>query len=160
MSFLSKNELYINNKCYHLDFVITLSLSQFDHTKLLQLNQVAKKLLIIFFLFIRYWTMDRSLQRRLQKTNYQQIRQLCRDRGTLFEDPDFLPSNTSISSNRKPPKQPILWLRPHVRDFFSWKCSFVVFNRWKMFGLFGSFHSLILFYHKTIWLFWQRPDLK
>ena len=77
--------------------------------------QIIFNLFPIFFPFIRYWTMDRTLQRQLQKTNYQQIRQICRDRGCLFEDPDFLPTNKSISSNRKPPKHPIVWLRPHVR---------------------------------------------
>jgi len=61
----------------------------------------------------RYWTMDRSLQRRLQKTNYQHIKRLCRDRGQLFEDPDFTPTNRSIYRNKKPSLHPIVWLRPH-----------------------------------------------
>ncbi len=63
----------------------------------------------------RYWTMDRSLQRRLQKTNYQHIKRLCRDRGQLFEDADFPPSARSVYRSRKPPLYPITWLRPHVR---------------------------------------------
>ena len=58
--------------------------------------------------------MDRSLQRRLQKTNYQHIKRLCRDRGQLFEDPDFTPTNRSIYRNKKPQLHPIVWLRPHV----------------------------------------------
>ena len=60
--------------------------------------------------------MDRSLQRRLQKTNYQHIKRLCRDRGQLFEDPDFTPTNRSIYRNKKPALHPIVWLRPHVSD--------------------------------------------
>ena len=64
--------------------------------------------------YFRYWTMDRSLQRRLQKTNYQHIKRLCRDRGQLFEDPDFTPTNRSIYRNKKPSLHPIVWLRPHV----------------------------------------------
>jgi len=61
----------------------------------------------------RYWTMDRSLQRRLQKTNYQHIKRLCRDRGQLFEDVDFQPLPRSLYKNKKPPFHPIVWLRPH-----------------------------------------------
>ncbi|XP_059098074.1 calpain-9-like [Tigriopus californicus] len=61
----------------------------------------------------RYWTMDRSLQRRLQKTNYQHIKRICRDRGQLFEDTDFQPNNRSIYKHKKPPLHPITWLRPH-----------------------------------------------
>ena len=69
---------------------------------------------VFLFSILRYWTMDRSLQRRLQKTNYQHIKRLCRDRGQLFEDPDFPPNNRSIYRNKKPPLHPIVWLRPHV----------------------------------------------
>ena len=63
--------------------------------------------------------MDRSLQRRLQKTNYQHIKRLCRDRGQLFEDPDFPPTNRSIYRHKKPALSPIVWLRPHVRNAYS-----------------------------------------
>ena len=62
----------------------------------------------------RYWTMDRSLQRKLGKTNYQHIKRLCRDRGQLFEDSDFPPSNKAIYSHKKPALHPIVWMRPHV----------------------------------------------
>ena len=65
----------------------------------------------------RYWTMDRSLQRKLGKTNYQHIKRLCRDRGQLFEDTDFPPSNKAIYSHRKPALHPIVWMRPHVSQF-------------------------------------------
>ena len=58
--------------------------------------------------------MDRSLQRRLQKTNYQHIKRLCRDRGQLFEDVDFQPVARSLYKNKKPGFHPIVWLRPHV----------------------------------------------
>jgi len=61
----------------------------------------------------RYWTMDRSLQRKLGKTNYQHIKRLCRDRGQLFEDTDFPPSNKAIYSHKKPALHPIVWMRPH-----------------------------------------------
>ena len=70
--------------------------------------------------------MDRSLQRRLQKTNYQHIKRLCRDRGQLFEDPDFPPNNRSIYRNKKPPLHPIVWLRPHVSLTFSTREAFVL----------------------------------
>lgn len=71
-------------------------------------------------LFFRYWTMDRSLQRRLQKTNYQHIKRLCRDRGQLFEDADFPPMARSLYKNKKPSMYPITWLRPHVS---CWRCT-------------------------------------
>ena len=80
----------------------------------------AKKLPVLtkpfysFFEIHRYWTMDRSLQRRLQKTNYQHIKRLCRDRGQLFEDVDFQPVARSLYKNKKPGFHPIVWLRPHV----------------------------------------------
>jgi hypothetical protein len=57
--------------------------------------------------------MDRSLQRKLGKTNYQHIKRLCRDRGQLFEDQDFPPSNKAIYNHKKPPLHPIVWMRPH-----------------------------------------------
>ena len=72
-------------------------------------------LIVITLASFRYWTMDRSLQRRLQKTNYQHIKRLCRDRGQLFEDADFPANNRSVYKNKKPPLHPIAWLRPHVR---------------------------------------------
>ena len=62
----------------------------------------------------RYWTMDRSLQRKLGKTNYQHIKRLCRDRGQLFEDTDFPPGNKAVYSSKKPALHPIVWMRPHV----------------------------------------------
>ena len=68
----------------------------------------------------RYWTMDRSLQRKLGKTNYQHIKRLCRDRGQLFEDSDFPPSNKAIYSHKKPALHPIVWMRPHVSISQSW----------------------------------------
>ena len=72
-----------------------------------------------FFCFDdRYWTMDRSLQRRLQKTNYQHIKRLCRDRGQLFEDADFPANNKSLSKAKKPNVHPIVWLRPHVSSMY------------------------------------------
>ncbi|XP_023330872.1 calpain-9 [Eurytemora carolleeae] len=61
----------------------------------------------------RYWTMDRSLQRKLGKTNFQHIKRLCRDRGQLFEDQDFPPTNKAIYSHKKPHLHPIVWMRPH-----------------------------------------------
>ena len=41
-------------------------------------------------------------------------KRLCRDRGQLFEDPDFTPTNQSIYRNKKPSLHPIVWLRPRV----------------------------------------------
>ena len=71
----------------------------------------------------RYWTMDRSLQRRLQKTNYQHIKRLCRDRGQLFEDVDFPPVGRSLFKSKKPGLHPIVWLRPHVRTTALFRMS-------------------------------------
>ena len=71
----------------------------------------------------RYWTMDRSLQRKLGKTNYQHIKRLCRDRGQLFEDQDFPPNNKAIYNHKKPPLHPILWMRPHVSNHFPGSIS-------------------------------------
>ena len=58
--------------------------------------------------------MDRSLQRKLGKTNYQHIKRLCRDRGQLFEDTDFPPGNRAVYSHKRPALHPIVWMRPHV----------------------------------------------
>ena len=73
--------------------------------------------------------MDRSLQRRLQKTNYQHIKRLCRDRGQLFEDVDFQPVARSLYKNKKPGFHPIVWLRPHVSLYWIiWGIMFKWFN--------------------------------
>ena len=61
--------------------------------------------------------MDRSLQRRLGKTNYQHIKRLCRDRGQLFEDTDFPPGNRAVYSHKRPALHPIVWMRPHVSHY-------------------------------------------
>lgn len=45
--------------------------------------------------------------------NYQAIKRSCRERGVLFEDPSFPANNRSLSIHKKPPLQPIIWVRPH-----------------------------------------------
>ena len=86
--------------------------------------------------------MDRSLQRRLQKTNYQHIKRLCRDRGQLFEDADFPANNKSLSKAKKPNVHPIVWLRPHVS---SSKDKYLLGSRMK-----NPVVSVILWYSMTI----------
>ena len=67
---------------------------------------------------IRYWTIEKAgHQRGRQQSNYHQLKRACRDRGLLFEDPDFPASARSLYASKKPPVGPITWLRPHVRQF-------------------------------------------
>ena len=46
------------------------------------------------------------------------------DRGQLFEDQDFPPSNKAIYSHKKPGLHPILWMRPHVSQLLKVKSIF------------------------------------
>ena len=59
--------------------------------------------------------MDRSLQRRLGKTNYQHIKRLCRDRGQLFEDPDFPADARALFYSERSEEElaSFSWARPH-----------------------------------------------
>ncbi|KAG8226694.1 hypothetical protein J437_LFUL005509 [Ladona fulva] len=46
---------------------------------------------------------------------YQAVKRACRERGVLFEDPDFPPGPRAIWGCHKfrPPIHPIVWMRPH-----------------------------------------------
>lgn len=52
-------------------------------------------------------------------SNYHQLKRVCRDRGLLFDDPDFPTTARSLYTNKKPANLggPITWLRPHVTHF-------------------------------------------
>ncbi|XP_034250609.1 calpain-9-like isoform X2 [Thrips palmi] len=58
----------------------------------------------------RYWTTERP---RATLSDYETIRRSCRERGRLFEDPEFPPGNRALYHHKKPPLQPIVWMRPH-----------------------------------------------
>ncbi|KAK3924538.1 Calpain-1 catalytic subunit [Frankliniella fusca] len=58
----------------------------------------------------RYWTTERP---RATLSDYEAIRRSCRERGRLFEDPEFPPGNRALYHHKKPPLQPIVWMRPH-----------------------------------------------
>lgn len=45
--------------------------------------------------------------------SFEQLRQGCLSRGTLFEDPDFPASNSSLFYSERPPV-PFVWKRPGV----------------------------------------------
>lgn len=68
---------------------------------------------LIFFLIFRYCTSERQRK----QTNYQAIRRSCRERGILYEDPDFPPGPKALYHHRKPNLNPIVWMRPHVSYF-------------------------------------------
>nr|CAD7592763.1 unnamed protein product [Timema genevievae] len=57
----------------------------------------------------RYWTTERP---RAGTSNYQAVRRACRERGLLFEDPDFPPGPRALYHHKKPPLHPIVWMRP------------------------------------------------
>ncbi|XP_056640936.1 calpain-9-like isoform X2 [Diorhabda sublineata] len=57
----------------------------------------------------RYCTSDR----RRNASNYHAIRRMCRERGCLYEDPDFSAGPKALYHNKKPPINPIVWMRPH-----------------------------------------------
>ncbi|XP_037084244.1 LOW QUALITY PROTEIN: calpain-1 catalytic subunit-like [Pollicipes pollicipes] len=61
----------------------------------------------------RYWTIDRTISKSgsAAKGTYQHIRRSCRERGLLFEDPDFPASGQALG--KKPPPHGVVWLRPH-----------------------------------------------
>lgn len=44
---------------------------------------------------------------------YSYLKRLCRDRGTLFEDPEFPPSNRALSSKNKYASAQVVWMRPY-----------------------------------------------
>lgn len=57
-----------------------------------------------------YWTVERPRQ----QPNYHAVRRSCRERGALFEDPDFPAGPKCLYKNKRPAVQPIVWMRPHV----------------------------------------------
>ena len=58
----------------------------------------------------RHWTTERP---RATHHDYEAIRRSCRERGRLFEDPEFPPGSRALFHHKKPPLQPIVWMRPH-----------------------------------------------
>ncbi|XP_018324293.1 calpain-9 isoform X2 [Agrilus planipennis] len=58
----------------------------------------------------RYCTTERNQRNR---SNYQAVRRSCRERGTLYEDPDFPTGVKALYHHKKPSLQPIIWMRPH-----------------------------------------------
>lgn len=66
--------------------------------------------IVYYKIFSRYCTNERQRT----TSNYQAIKRACRERGTLFEDPDFPCGPKALYSHKKPPLHPIIWMRPHV----------------------------------------------
>ncbi|XP_065156312.1 calpain-9-like isoform X1 [Atheta coriaria] len=66
--------------------------------------------LSVVFNHIRYCTTERQ---RNQQNNYQAVKRACRERGALFDDPDFTPGPRALYHHKKPPLNPIVWMRPH-----------------------------------------------
>ena len=87
---------------------------------------------LFFFLLFRYWTNEKTTKdqgrgglasgatsvggARHLPSNYHQLKRVCRDRGLLFDDPEFPTTARSLYTNKKPANLggPITWLRPHV----------------------------------------------
>ena len=64
---------------------------------------------------LRYWTIDRAVSKQGSAGKggtYQHVRRSCRERGLLFEDPDF-PAGPQALGRTRPPGG-VVWLRPHV----------------------------------------------
>ncbi|XP_049817199.1 calpain-9-like isoform X2 [Aethina tumida] len=57
----------------------------------------------------RYWTTERQKT----QTNYESIKRHCRERGVLYEDPDFPAGPKALFQNKRPSLHPIVWMRPH-----------------------------------------------
>ncbi|KAK5641704.1 hypothetical protein RI129_010251 [Pyrocoelia pectoralis] len=57
----------------------------------------------------RYCTSERPTS----QMSYNGIKRSCRERGVLFEDPDFPASTRSLYQQKKPPFNSIVWMRPH-----------------------------------------------
>ncbi|XP_031353644.1 nuclear fragile X mental retardation-interacting protein 2-like [Photinus pyralis] len=62
----------------------------------------------------RYCTSERPTS----QISYNGIKRSCRERGVLFEDPDFPASPRSLYQQKKPPFNSIVWMRPHVSGLF------------------------------------------
>uniref|UniRef100_T1JFC5 Calpain catalytic domain-containing protein n=1 Tax=Strigamia maritima TaxID=126957 RepID=T1JFC5_STRMM len=60
-----------------------------------------------------YWTLDRSMRRPQGACNFNHLKRICREKGVLFEDPDFTVCNKTIFIKNKPPIRPLIWKRPH-----------------------------------------------
>ncbi|KAK7865864.1 hypothetical protein R5R35_003980 [Gryllus longicercus] len=58
----------------------------------------------------RYWTAERP--RGAAPQSAAAVRRACRERGALWEDPDFPAATRSLCAQRKPPISPIVWMRP------------------------------------------------
>lgn len=70
-----------------------------------------------------YWTVERPRQ----QPNYHAVRRSCRERGALFEDPDFPAGPKCLYKNKRPAIQPIVWMRPHVSIYHYQYTVFFIF---------------------------------
>lgn len=61
--------------------------------------------------YFRYWTTERP---RGVQSQYHAVRRMCRERGVVFEDPEFPPGPRVLFHHKKPPVHPIVWMRPGV----------------------------------------------
>ncbi|KAF2347108.1 Peptidase C2 calpain catalytic domain, partial [Trinorchestia longiramus] len=61
----------------------------------------------------RYWSIERSSGGAVPGGSYGRVRQSLRERGQLFQDPDFPASARSISPRAKASVPSVVWLRPH-----------------------------------------------
>lgn len=59
----------------------------------------------------RYWTTERP-RGGAGAQSAGAVRRACRERGTLWEDPEFPAATRSLTAGRKPPIAPIVWMRP------------------------------------------------
>lgn len=73
-------------------------------------KQAKKSKTYILLYIYRYCTTERQRH----QTSYQALRRSCRERGVLFEDPDFPAGPKALFIHKKPHLHPIIWMRPHV----------------------------------------------
>lgn len=92
--------------------------------------------------FLRYWTGDKTtangrsahaagkpLVQHHAPSNYHQLRRACRERGILYDDPDFPATARSLYAHKKPSLGgPITWLRPHVSPLIRHELSVSLFS--------------------------------
>lgn len=75
------------------------------------IHQLLCGLVLTSYYYCRgYWTVERPRQ----QPNYHAVRRSCRERGALFEDPDFPAGPKCLYKYKRPAVQPIVWMRPHV----------------------------------------------
>ncbi|ENN74878.1 hypothetical protein YQE_08543, partial [Dendroctonus ponderosae] len=60
-----------------------------------------------------------TTERRKTPSSYIAIKRSCREKGILYEDPDFPAAAKSLYHHKKPNLSPIVWMRPHKRFVFN-----------------------------------------